>query len=248
MGVRDPVERGDAEGRRPVVSSGLVIRSSLPLAGKLGASRPAAISHPRPAADRAIRARGQRDLAGLAVKRVIDQHLAPQGAPAPVSTLIASAAIIAPTTPGSGPSTPASAQLGARPSAGPRERCTDSTACHARDRKRSAALPIATARPRSAACPGMGSGVGEVARLEIVGAVEDQVISAKRSSAISASAAVIGAHHHMRVLRHHRVAWPNAPWAGRYRASRWITCRCRLELSTTSPSITPMVPTPPAAR
>ena len=98
------------------------------------------------------------------------------GSPMPVISLIASVAWITPMTPGSTPSTPPSAQLGTRP--GRRRLRIQAAVARAVLRREHRRLPF---EPEDAAvgvrlAEQHARVVGQIARREVVGAVEDDVV------------------------------------------------------------------------
>ena len=99
-----------------------------------------------------------------------------------------------------------------------------------------------------AACAGIGH---RIARLEIVGAVDHEVVARRPGrAAFSAVEAQLRAVRPRTcgLMRGDRVAAALSTLAAPIDAVSWITCRCRLDSDTVSSSTMPSVPTPAAAR
>src|SRR6056297_787456 len=200
---------------RPSAASKAGAKSASPISSK--GARPKGLFHSASsglvisvsllAADRAIGAAGERDLAALAVERVVDQHLAPERRARPGDDLDGLGSHHRPHYAGQRPQHP---RLGT----GRREArrgCLGKDAFIARRTVRGVKhahlpLPLRQSPGNQRVAVQSCGGIGEVAGLEIVGTIEDQVILGKQFGRdLAREPPLVGAYHDIGVLRLHRL-------------------------------------------
>ena len=170
--------------------------------------------------------------------------------PAPVRCFTASSAIMLPSTPGKGADHPC---LGAgRHGAGRGTGGKDALIARAAARgivEADLPFPLGDRRGDQRLARSHGGAVDQIARVEIVRPVEDQVILGEQVCRdLGRQPPGIGAAPRRTGSARASPRRQTRPWPCRCGASAWMIWRCRLEASTASSSITPMRPTPAAAR
>ena len=151
--------------------------------------------------------------------------------------------------PGSTPSTPPRRTTARVRAAAARERGSDSTArLRAQNteawpsKRKIAAVDVGLAQQHAGV-------VGQIARREVVRAVDDDVVVAHDAPARSrGQRLVVGLDPHVRIDVERGGPAPTPVSAGPASSVPWMIWRCRLLSSTTSKSTRPMRPTPAAAR